>query len=726
MNSSEHDEDAPQSVDKGKRRAEDPTERTPLLASSSSTSDDPIPTVARRRLLSKLMAVFLGTLVICVLVCVALAGLAWSYASRASHVSPDDILDQGLVFEGPDRVDVLNITWSGGLWVNVEARVGFDAGSVIGVNSAPDGDGLFEDIWKSIGRWGVRSLDRVSVNMTTIYLTSASDGAVLATIESTPVVVPLTANPPSDSTWLTHISTPLLIRPTHNTSALIHFVREAWREGSAAVRADVGSVEVRGGAFGEDSWRSLIHSALSNVRTALRIRIPPIPGIPQKDPLPSLSELITLQSFNVYSSSGSLDLAACATLPDPAPSSFNLTAPSIPFTIALPTPYDDGADSIPIAAVSTAPFTLMHPNISLQISGSVLPLPASAAASQTLSAFLTRYLSGLPNPILVSTPHVPNLTLDLTFPAPSPRPRILRNVTIHDMAIKPNGKGGAFTASGTVYARVVLPRGMQVALHVGRVLPEVLVFDGEVPEGDEDGDEDGDDGDSAGRVLPSTLKPRPTFFPFPFPFPFPKFPHERKPPHGADPSDPDDDDDESSPFPDPLPPGAFGHIRPDDWLISQSGPVPSDPGDGDESGAAFAVTAKIVDAPLEVLPGRQKEFRKFVSKVIFGSEAAVAGILGVAAVGVDVFGLPLPGGDEEDDGELELHGLPFRGSVLVGKKGVGVGAEHTMSELERLLERFLHWGQKGARTMVGLDGEGEEGGDGGGSRDGDGDQIQTT
>lgn len=275
MNSTTHVEDsnAPQPVDKGKRRAaEDPTERTPLLASSSSTlDDDPPPTVVRRRLRSKLTAVFLGTLVVSVLGCVAAALLAWSYASRASHISADDILDQGLVFEGPDRVDVLNITWSGGLWVNVEARVGFDAGSVIGVNSSPDGDGLLKDLWKSIGRWGVRSLDRVSVNMSTIYLTSES-GVVLATIEPTPVVVPLTANPPSDSTWLTHISTPLLIRPTHNASALIHFVREAWRDGSAAVRADVGSVEVRGGALGEDSWRSILHNVLSNVRTALRIQ----------------------------------------------------------------------------------------------------------------------------------------------------------------------------------------------------------------------------------------------------------------------------------------------------------------------------------------------------------------------------------------------------------------------------------------------------------------------
>ncbi|KAJ7639709.1 hypothetical protein DFH06DRAFT_1053720 [Mycena polygramma] len=629
MNSTPLTEDAPH-VDKGKGRALDPTERTPLLGSQSSTSvldDDPPPTVVRRRLLSKLTSVFLGSLVVTILVCVALALLVWSYAARASHVSADDIMNEGLVFEGPDRVDVLNITWSGGLWVNVEARVGFDAGSVIGVNPSPDSDTFLVGIWKSIGRLGVRSLDRVSVNMSTIYLTSQSDPLViLATIEPTPVVVPLTANPPSDSTWLTHISTPMLIRPTSNASALIHFVREAWREGSAAVKAEVGSVKVRGGALDESSWRSILHSALSNIRAALRIQIPPIPGIPHTGPVPSLSELITLLSFTVHSSSGSLDLAACATLPDPAPTTFNLTSPSLPFTIALPT----DAAPVPVASVSTAPFTLTHPNITLQISGNVLPIPA--VSSSVLSSFLTRYLSGLANPILVSTPLIPGLTVDLDFPGPSPRPQILRNVTIHDMAIKPRGTG--FTASGTVYARVVLPVGMDVGLHVGRVLPDVLVFDGVVPD--------------AAVFVPG--------------------------------------DGEEPTLPDPLPEHAFGHIRPEDWLTSQSGPVPSEDGEG----SAYAVTAKIVDVPLEVLPGRQKEFSNFVSKVIFGTDGAVAGILGVAGVAIDVFGLPVPGGGEGR--EMELNGLPFRGSVLVGKKGFGVGraVQHRKDELKRAVERFLH------------------------------------
>ncbi|KAJ7291524.1 hypothetical protein C8J57DRAFT_1163649 [Mycena rebaudengoi] len=639
MSSMPHSEEQPQPVDKGKRRAQDPTERTPLLASHSSvgSDDSPTPTVARRPLLSRIARIFLVSLVISILVCVALALLVWSYAARASHASADDLLNEGLVFQGPDRVDVLNITWSGGIWVNVEARVGFDAGAIIQVNSEPKDDDLFKDIWKAIGRWGVRRLDRVSVNMSTIYLTSQSDSSVvLAQIESTPVVVPLTANPPSDFTWLTKISTPLLIRPTSNTSALLHFVQEAWREGTAAVKADVERVAVRGGDFIAPSWRTLLHSELANVRTGLRIQIPPIPGLPRGGPVPSLSDLITLQSFSVSTIVNKLTLTACATLSDPAPTTFNLTTPSIPFIVSLPS----RLEPVPVASVSTAPFTLTHPNITLDISGTVLPIPAEA--STLLSTFLSRYLSAFPNPILISTPLIPDLQVDIDFPAPNPRPHILRNVTIHDMKIKPHGT--SFSAAGTVYARVVLPKGMNVGLHVGHVWPDVLIFDGEVPE-------------EAVYIPP--------------------FRHGDTPPT-------------SPPLPDPIPEGAFGRIVPDDWLESLSGPVPSEDGEG----AAFAVTAKIEDVPIEVLPGRQKLFSNFVSKVIFGSDGAVAGILGTAAVGVDVFGLPFPG--QDNNGEMELTGLPVRGRVLVGRKtllGLDTGVKQGAAELKRLRDRFLNRGK---------------------------------
>ena len=52
-------------------------------------------------------------------------------------------------------------------------------------------------------------------------------------------------------------------------------------------------------------------------------------------------------------------------------------------------------------------------------------------------------------------------------------------------------------------------------------------------------------------------------------------------------------------------------------------------------------------------------------QVIFGAHGATAGVQGTAAVTVLITGLPL---SNEDGGEMELDGLPFQGSVHIGKK----------------------------------------------------------
>lgn len=272
--------------------------------------------------------------------------------------------------------------------------------------------------------------------------------------------------------------------------------------------------------------------------------VPELPGFPhpgRNAPIPSLAELVTLQSFQLATDADKLTIQAVATVVDPAPAMINVTTPTFPFIVSLLS----NSSTIPIASVQTDPFSLTHPNITLGITGHVLSLPPNAFP--VLSTFLTRYLSGHSNPISISTPLISDLTVEIPFPGPDPKPRILRNVTIHDMKIKP---GTPFLASGTVLAHVVLPKGMNIDLDVKRVLPDVLVFDGEVPE----------------DIHIDT----------------PEFPR-----------------------------GAFGHIRPDDWLSSRSVSVEPE----EEDGSTFAVSAKIVDVPLNVLPGREKEFSNFVSKV---------------------------------------------------------------------------------------------------------------
>jgi len=182
------------------------------------------------------------------------------------------------------------------------------------------------------------------------------------------------------------------------------------------------------------------------------------------------------------------------------------------------------------------------------------------------------------------------------------------------MRIKPSGTG--FVASGVVQANIVLPKGITVGMTVYKVLPEVIIFDGEVP---------------------SSVIIRRN-------------------------SDDTDDLPPRMPLPDPLPERAFGHIRPKGWLPSVSEPIELE----GEEGSAYTISARVVDVPLEVLPGRQKQFSSFIGKVIFGSKAAVAGLLGSAAVTVAVDGLPLhtPG---RQGGEIVLSGLPFQGRFLIGK-----------------------------------------------------------
>ena len=111
-----------------------------------------------------------------------------------------------------------------------------------------------------------------------------------------------------------------------------------------------------------------------------------------------------------------------------------------------------------------------------------------------------------------------------------------------------------------------------MGLEAGRVFPDVLVFDGEVPESENEDEEEGN------------LKKK----------------NRNTPPPPPD-----------HPLPDPFPERAFAHIKPDDWLVADSVPVQSGP----HEGSAVQVSARIVDVPLQVLPGRDREFRNFVGKV---------------------------------------------------------------------------------------------------------------
>jgi hypothetical protein len=227
--------------------------------------------------------------------------------------------------------------------------------------------------------------------------------------------------------------------------------------------------------------------------------------------------------------------------------------------------------------------------------------------------------------------------------------------------MKIHASGTTILANGAVHARIALPEGMDVTLLINRILPDVLIFDGPL----------------------TAASPPPASLPLTRTTSTAKFLTEYHPDTATDDDDDDDDDvPPAPPLPTPLPPRAFARVRPVTWLPTMSSPT-SPRRDWNERGSTtLRITAWFSDVPLEVLPGRERQFRSFVSKVIFGpGEGAVAGLQGVAAVGLTIDGLSI--GDADGDrnwdrgvvgGEggagMVLTGLPFQGSMRVGAKGL--------------------------------------------------------
>lgn len=274
-----------------------------------------------------------------------------------------------------------------------------------------------------------------------------------------------------------------------------------------------------------------------------------------------------MDAFHIFSDLDRLHVDASATFPTPIPASMELSIPSLPFVISVPRHQNDTLvnDTTPVVHVKTMPLTLTHPNTTVHVHGHVPALTRDLFPS--LSSFVTSYLNGESPRISLSTPLLHDITVDTVFPAPDPQPQVLRNVTIKDMKIRPL-TSGIMLASGTVFANVVLPKGMDMTLQVDAIYPQLLIYDGPVPD-DEFVRMEGLEEDD-GEDLPDPM-----------------------------------------PLPDPLPVNAFALIRPGQWFESISVPL----GHQDGEGSVFAVSAKIIDIPLEVLPGRQKEFSNFVGKV---------------------------------------------------------------------------------------------------------------
>ncbi|KAI0251487.1 hypothetical protein BJV78DRAFT_1097164, partial [Lactifluus subvellereus] len=289
-----------------------PTENTPLFSSRSNIDDGSLETASQ----STLTTVFLTTLFIIIL----LLSLAYSYAARASHLSNEDILNSSLVFRGPDALDALNISEHGGVWLRLDGRVGFDAGTVTGVNPDDDDNNFWVDAWKAIRCWGIRNLDVVSIVLSSINITPQYDPAVhLVPIETPPFQIPLTANPPDDTSWLTPISLPVHVHPSHNMSAWLTFARKSWRSGYVVAQAPLAraNLKIQGGPLRGATWRSALRTDLSNVTVGLHMKIPVLPNLPASGnglPISSISDLVHVTQFCMSSGAHNLTIDATVTI----------------------------------------------------------------------------------------------------------------------------------------------------------------------------------------------------------------------------------------------------------------------------------------------------------------------------------------------------------------------------------------------------------------------------
>jgi len=268
-------------IDKGKQRAAtpEPSERTPLLPSSSSHTIhqsrphlSPPEQPPHQNLVRKLLIVFSATLVACVIVLVLILLFALSYSSRVSGLTAQDVLDRGLFIEGPDHIDVLNATKEDGVWIRVDCQAGLDMGKVLRIR--PDGEDLiWTELWKGIGRWGIRKVGRISIELSQITVTSRSKPSLSLAVLTTPVIeLPLSPDPPSGLEWLTPMSVQINIRPTNRTKDLVVFANESWISGIIQVSTTIPSIRVTGGGVHEDTWRGSFGTERSNVSIAMRTK----------------------------------------------------------------------------------------------------------------------------------------------------------------------------------------------------------------------------------------------------------------------------------------------------------------------------------------------------------------------------------------------------------------------------------------------------------------------
>jgi len=264
-------------ADKGKQRADAPTERTPLLQNGSTSQDTFLvatPPSSARSIRSILTTVFLVSLFICSIFVAIPALLAWSYASKASSLVPEQVLNRDVVLSGPFRVDVLNTTDFGGFWLNVSGRMGFDAGDAMSLHHPLPGEseGIFSRLWKALGRWGIRTLGTITVDLDTVHITPEYDEFLtLLEVKLPPTELPLTVDPsPWSDEWLTPMVSEVFVQPK-NVTAVLDFLSKSWKAGSLDAIIRLPQLRITGGGS-QSSWKTRFHWKMTEIQTSVQFK----------------------------------------------------------------------------------------------------------------------------------------------------------------------------------------------------------------------------------------------------------------------------------------------------------------------------------------------------------------------------------------------------------------------------------------------------------------------
>ena len=258
---------------KGKRKAVHPSERSPLLGTSSrhlaanGYRDD----TSRRspKLSPRVWSIILAILVVFASLFVSailfLILLAFSFRPSPSELSA--LPRTAFRYTLPDEVKVLNVTEDGVL-VNVKSRCGIDLDQALGVQGFFSDDekaaaiergmrGVGAEWWEHLRRWTAHKAfahlphQAIAVHIPDhvfIFPHQFSSPPLLSLSLQSPLLVPLVTDVPlstqsSTPDWLRPVSFTAIAKPVASTGQLWEFAQRAWSEGQAKVVVGVRKVE---------------------------------------------------------------------------------------------------------------------------------------------------------------------------------------------------------------------------------------------------------------------------------------------------------------------------------------------------------------------------------------------------------------------------------------------------------------------------------------------------